>query len=189
MNLSGIPTLTRPRWVLWAGRSKGALEKPRYFRSMVQRSAVWNRYAPAAVAMGQLTWPQALAHLDQMCNWQRRNVIVVIVRQWCSLYDELLRKSVANRAEWMTGVWIANCSVWGTGQGKSWKLLEHAYCKPVWVVIPTRFESQLQAEANDCFAKQQAQREASMNAVSAASQGKGKGKEENKLQAQPTSSC
>ena len=42
---------------------KGALEEPRYFRSMVQWSAVWNRYAPAAVSMGQLTWPLALARL------------------------------------------------------------------------------------------------------------------------------
>ena len=45
---------------------KEALEKPRYFCSMVQWSAVWNRPAPAPVAMGQLTWPQALAHLDQL---------------------------------------------------------------------------------------------------------------------------
>ena len=29
---------------------KGALAKPRSFRSMVQWSEVWNRYAPAAVA-------------------------------------------------------------------------------------------------------------------------------------------
>ena len=45
---------------------KGALERPRYFRSMVQWSAVWNRYARAAVAMEQPTWPLALAHIDQM---------------------------------------------------------------------------------------------------------------------------
>ena len=64
---------------------KGALERPRYFRSMVQWSAVWNRYAPAAIATGQLPWPQALAHLNQMFKLvEERNVIVVIVRQWCS---------------------------------------------------------------------------------------------------------
>ena len=40
---------------------KGALEKPRYFRSVVRWSAVWNRLCPEAVAMGQLTWPLALA--------------------------------------------------------------------------------------------------------------------------------
>ena len=67
---------------------------------MVQGSAVWNRHAPAVVAMGQLTWPLALAHLDQMYKLAEEerccgnNPAVVFV------YDELLRKSVANRAEW-----------------------------------------------------------------------------------------
>ena len=45
---------------------KGALEKPRYFRNMVQWSAVWHRYATAAVAMGQMTWPMVLSHANQM---------------------------------------------------------------------------------------------------------------------------
>ena len=71
---------------------KGALEKPKYFRSMVQWSAMCNRYDPAAVAMGQLTWPLALAHLDQMSNWQKKNSFVVMVLQSLFVYTELLRK-------------------------------------------------------------------------------------------------
>ena len=74
-----------------SGRAfKSALEKPRYFRSMVHWSAVWNRYAPAAVAMGQRTWPLALNHLGQMYKLVEEehccgnNPAVVFV------YDELL---------------------------------------------------------------------------------------------------
>ena len=46
---------------------KGALEKPRYFRNMVQWSGVWHRNATAAVTMGQMTWPMVLLHANQMC--------------------------------------------------------------------------------------------------------------------------
>ena len=52
--------------------------------------------APAAFAMGQLTWLLALAHLDQIYKLAEEkrccgnNLAVVFV------YDELLRKSVAN---------------------------------------------------------------------------------------------
>ena len=121
--------------VFWAGHSMELWKKTRYFRSMVQWSVVWNRYAPAAVAMEQLTWPQALAHLDQMfinCEEERycgNSPAVVFV------YDELLRKSVANRAEWNDKS-LDLAVVFENGTSKSWKLLGYAYCKPVWVAIP-----------------------------------------------------
>ena len=106
---------------------KEALEKPRYFRGMVQWSALCgNRHAPAAVAMGQLTWPQALAHLDQMYKLAEGTRFGGTSPAVVFVYDELLRKSVANRAEWnVTGVWIWLFCL-RNGASKSWKLLEDA---------------------------------------------------------------
>ena len=78
---------------------KGALEKPRYFRNMVQWSAVWHRYATAAVAMGQMTCHGAVTcKANVQAGGRRANFW-----HWpCSgfIYDELLRKSFATRAEW-----------------------------------------------------------------------------------------
>ena len=176
---------------------KGALEKPRYFRSMVQWSAVWNRYTPVAVAMEQLTWPQACLIWIKCFHWQRRNVFLVIVRQWCSWYDDLLRKSVANRAEWNDKS-LDLAVVCGE---RDKQILEAARIS----LLRTRMcrnssgSNYLPACANDRrkeaaeaertvsrsgqstkeLVKQQAQLEASMKAMSA-SKSKGKSKEENK---------
>ena len=79
---------------------KGALEKPRYFRNMVQWSAVWHRYATAAVAMGQMTWPMVLSHANQMYKLAEEERISGTGPALVFIYDELLRKSIATRAEW-----------------------------------------------------------------------------------------
>ena len=76
---------------------KGALEKPRY---MVQWSAVWHRYAVAAVAMGQMTWPMVLSHANQMYKLAEEERISGTGPALVFVYDELLRKSIATRAEW-----------------------------------------------------------------------------------------
>ena len=79
---------------------KGALEKPRYFRNMVQWSAVWHRYATAVVAMGQMTWLMVLSHANQMYKLAEEERISGTGPALVFIYDELLRKSIATRAEW-----------------------------------------------------------------------------------------
>ena len=59
---------------------------------MVQWSAVRNRYAPAAVARGQLAWPQALAHLDQLQKLAEEERYCGNSPAVVFVYDELLRK-------------------------------------------------------------------------------------------------
>ena len=77
---------------------------------------MWNRYAPAAVAMGQLTWPLALAHLDQMSKWQKKNSFVVMVLQSLFVYNELLRKAIASRTEWNDKSLDLSVVFWGKRQ-------------------------------------------------------------------------
>lgn len=105
---------TRPGEIEWAqeaqtsasslaalGRAlKGAMEKPRWFRSMSQWSAVWMRFAPVAVAMGQWTWPRVLAHSDQMYQLAEEARANGASPSVVFIYDDLLRKSIATRAEW-----------------------------------------------------------------------------------------
>ena len=79
---------------------KGALEKPRYFRNMVQWSAVWYRYATATVAMGQITWPMVLSHANQMYKLAEEERISCTGPALVFVYEELLRKSIATWAEW-----------------------------------------------------------------------------------------
>ena len=83
---------------------KGALEKPRYFRNMVQWSAVWHRYATAAVAMAQMTWPMVLSHANQMYKLAEEERISGIGPALVFIYDKLLRKSIATRAEFVRPV-------------------------------------------------------------------------------------
>ena len=71
---------------------KGAMEKPRYFRNMVQWSAVWHGYATAAVAMEQMTWPMVLSHANQMCELAEEERISGTGPALVFVYDELLRE-------------------------------------------------------------------------------------------------
>ena len=79
---------------------KGALEKPRHFRNMVQWSAVWHRFATAAAAMGQLTWPVVLSHANQMDKLAEEERISGTGPALVFIYDELLRKLIATWGEW-----------------------------------------------------------------------------------------
>ena len=79
---------------------KGALEKPRYFRNMVQWSAVWHRYATAAVAMGQMTWPMVLSHANQMQKLAEEMRFSGTGPALVFVHNELLTKSIATGAEW-----------------------------------------------------------------------------------------
>ena len=137
------PRLGELEWDLDADTtSSGALAgHPKVLRKSQGISVAWCRgvrcgiVVSLCVAMGQRSWLVALAHLDQMYKLAEEerccgnNLAVVFV---CG---ELLRKSVANRAEWndrSLGLW--SCSE--SGISKSWKLLEHVYCQPVQVVTP-----------------------------------------------------
>ena len=67
---------------------------------MVQWSAVWHRYATAAVAMGQMTWPMVLSHANQMYKLAEEECISGTGPALVFIYDELLRKSIATTAKW-----------------------------------------------------------------------------------------
>ena len=61
---------------------------------------MWHRYATAAVAMGQMTWPMVLSHANQMYKLAEEERISGTGPALVFVYDELLRKSIATRAEW-----------------------------------------------------------------------------------------
>ena len=61
---------------------------------------MWHRYATAAVAMEQMTWPMVLSHANQMFSLAEEERISGTGPALVFVYDELLRKSIATRAEW-----------------------------------------------------------------------------------------
>ena len=78
---------------------KRATQQPKFFRSLAQWTAAFNRYALVAVTLGHLSWPMVLSHVDVImrmaedCRMQNVSPYVAI------LYDDLLRKSIAQRAQ------------------------------------------------------------------------------------------
>ena len=78
---------------------KRATQQPKFFRSLAQWTAAFNRYALVAVTLGHLSWPMVLSHVDVImrmaedCRMQNVSPYIAI------LYDDLLRKSIAQRAQ------------------------------------------------------------------------------------------
>jgi len=77
---------------------RGATAAPRFFRSMAQWCGAWMRFGTAAVAAGQWTLPQVIAHLDtvmQLSEQERASGGTVFT---ALVYDELVRRSWEQRA-------------------------------------------------------------------------------------------
>ena len=77
---------------------KAATQTPKFFRSLAQWTAVFTRYAVVAVSMNQLTWDAVMAHLDVVMKISEEAKAVGDSMYLAILYDDLQRKSVADRA-------------------------------------------------------------------------------------------
>ena len=77
---------------------RGATDSQRFFRSFIQWSASFWRWAPVAVAVGHMSWVAAILHHDniaKLCEAERcegRGPYLAF------LYDELARRQIAARA-------------------------------------------------------------------------------------------
>ena len=76
---------------------KKATCQPRFFRSLAQWAAAYNRYAMAAVAMKQLTWAQAFSHMDVVLRMAEESRSANVSPFLAILYDDMLRQSVSQR--------------------------------------------------------------------------------------------
>ena len=77
---------------------KAATSTPRFFRSLAQWVAVFSRYVVAAVAMGQLSWPAVVGHIDVVTRVSEESRLGGDSAFLALLYDDLLRRSFADRA-------------------------------------------------------------------------------------------
>ena len=57
------------------------------------------RYAPAAVAMSHLSWPAVLSHVDVIMRMAEEARLACESPYVAILYDDLLRKTVSERAK------------------------------------------------------------------------------------------
>ena len=80
---------------------KSATASPRFFRTASQWSGAFLRYAIVAVATGHMAWPTALAvaHMDIVLQLAEQERMKGNRPFLAFLYEELLRKSWARRAE------------------------------------------------------------------------------------------
>ena len=78
---------------------KAATQKPKFFRSVTQWTAVFIRYAPVAVSMSQITWPAVLAHMDVVMRMSEEARLSGDSPFVAILYDDLLRKTLSERAK------------------------------------------------------------------------------------------
>lgn len=77
---------------------KAATQTPRFFRSLAQWHAVFLRYAAVAVSSGQLTWSGVVAHVDCVMRMAEEARIAGKSQFVAILYDDLVRRSLAERA-------------------------------------------------------------------------------------------
>eukprot|EP00438_Fugacium_kawagutii_P029513 Skav222739 [mRNA] locus=scaffold2390:473992:475065:+ [translate_table: standard] len=78
---------------------KSATASPRFFRTVSQWNGAFLRYAIVAVATGQLSWPAVLAHVDNVLQLAEQERMKGNRPFLAFLYEELLRKNWARRAE------------------------------------------------------------------------------------------
>ena len=76
---------------------QSAVAEPRTLRGMAQWAAVYLRYAPMAVAVGQLTWASALAHMASIMKLGEQERLAKTQGFVAIRYDAALRKSWARR--------------------------------------------------------------------------------------------
>jgi len=77
---------------------RGATAAPRFFRSMAQWCGAWMRFGTAAVAAGQWTMPQVIAHLDTVMQLSEQEKASGGTMFTALVYDELVRRSWEQRA-------------------------------------------------------------------------------------------
>jgi len=77
---------------------RGATAAPRFFRSMAQWCGAWMRFGTAAVAAGQWTLPQVIAHLDTVMQLSEQEKASGGTMFTALVYDELVRRSWEQRA-------------------------------------------------------------------------------------------
>jgi len=90
---SGTATLSQLGAVL-----RGATAAPRFFRSMAQWCGAWMHLGTAAVAEGQWTMPQVIAHLDTVMQLREQEKASGGTMVTALVYDELDRRSWEQRA-------------------------------------------------------------------------------------------
>ena len=78
---------------------KSATASPRFFRNASQWTGAFMRYAVVAVATSQLSWPVVLAHMDIVLQLVEQERMKGNRPFLAFLYEELLRKNWARRAE------------------------------------------------------------------------------------------
>ena len=78
---------------------KSATASPRFFRTISQWSGAFLRYAVVAIATKQMTWQSALSHMDIVWHLAEQERMKGNLPFLAFLYEELLRKSWARRAE------------------------------------------------------------------------------------------
>eukprot|EP00435_Cladocopium_sp_Y103_P029101 s731_g7.t1 len=78
---------------------KSATASPRFFRTASQWSGAFLRYGIVAVATGHMAWPTVLAHMDIVLQLTEQERMKGNRPFLAFLYEELLRKSWARRAE------------------------------------------------------------------------------------------
>jgi hypothetical protein len=78
---------------------KAAAQTPKFFRSVSQWNAVYLRYAVVATSLEQLTWSAVVAHVDVVMRIAEEARMKGDTPFVAVLYDDLLRRSFANRAE------------------------------------------------------------------------------------------
>eukprot|EP00435_Cladocopium_sp_Y103_P042868 s429_g11.t5 len=78
---------------------KSATASPRFFRTVSQWTGSFMRYAVVAVATGHLSWPVVLAHVDNVLQLVEQERMKGNRPFLAFLYEELLRKNWARRAE------------------------------------------------------------------------------------------
>ena len=77
---------------------QGTAEDFRFFRTVAQWSACYWRYVSAAVALEQLTWPQAAMHSDIIMQLAEKERCEGRGPYLAFLYDELLRRQIETSA-------------------------------------------------------------------------------------------
>ena len=77
---------------------RGATENHRFFRSYSQWAPCWWRVVPFQVALGQLTWPQAIMHANTVAQIAEEERMQGKPPFTAFLYEELLRKQLEKRA-------------------------------------------------------------------------------------------
>ena len=76
-----------------------ATASPRFFRTIAQWSAAFQRFTVVAVATGQWTWAMVSCHIDTIMSIAEQERLSAGSALTAVLYDDLIRKSWATRSQ------------------------------------------------------------------------------------------